>query len=423
MTLTTTVHAWRTNLRERYLWLLLPAFFWLAFILDSRGAVANVFRIAVFIPVLFVIRPVDLRAIWGSDAARWFVLLMAWLSLTLLWDGASEEDWKILQRGLQALTLMVLVFLSCHFQAQREPAILTHFILAGLAGAVLIALAWPGTPAMLSEQFPGIDRRLFYTRGILSISIYVGWMMAILFIAAFFMALSARGVASWFYYLAASAFALLMVMAQSRAACLVMIVGFVMAIAMQKPRWLLWWLAGSALAVVLAVLLSDQLYQIVLDSLERGNSYRFAIWQNGLGQLLHSPLNGLVGFGLSASTTNLSAATMQDHYHSIYLNTVWYGGVVALGLYLACLWQVFRRLLAKPQGKLWLCLLVPMQLGFVVDGEHFFVTPSAMMLSYLLPLFWAMFGCDPLRSKREPLREPGLQMDSGAVTGDNGALF
>lgn len=396
------VQLWRKNLRERYLWVLLPVFFLVAFTLHSRGAVTNVFRFGVFIPVLFAIRPVDLAQIWGNGAARWFILLMAWLSLTLLWDGANEEDWKILQRGLQVFTLMTLVYLTCHFQPQRAPVIFYSFILAGLLGAVLIAIAWPGTPAMLSEQFPEIDRRLFYTRGILSISIYVGWMMAVLFIAAFFVALSSRGFTALFYYLAATAFGLLMVMAQSRAAWLVMAVGFVMAVALQKPHRLVWWLVASVLTAMLALLLSDQLCQIMLDSIERGNSYRFAIWQNGLGQLLHSPLNGLVGFGLSAPTTNVSAATVQDHYHSIYLSTAYYGGVIALGLYLVCLLQVFKNLLAKPQGKLWLCLLVPMQLGFVVDGENFFVTPSAMMLAYLLPLFWGMFDCDPLRGKSEP---------------------
>lgn len=391
------VQRWRANLRERYLWLLLPAFFWVAFTLDSRGAVTNVLRIAVFIPVLFALRPIDLAHLWGNGAARWFVLLIAWLSLTLLWDGASEEDWKILQQGLLVLTLMMLVFLTCRFRPDRNATVFISFILAGLLGAVLIAIAWPGTPAMLSEQFPGVDRRLFYTRGILSISIYVGWMMAVLFIAAFFVALSARGYTALMFYLAAVVFALLMVMAQSRAAWLVMVVGFVMAVVLQQPRRLVWWLAGSVLVAVLALLLSDQLCQMLLDSLERGNSYRFAIWQNGLGQLLDSPLNALVGFGLSASTTNVSAATVQDHYHSIYLSTAYYGGLIALGLYAACLWQVFKNLLTKPEGKLWLCLLVPMQLAFVVDGEHFFVAPSAMMLAYLLPLFWAMFGCDPLR--------------------------
>lgn len=398
MTLMSSVQVWRSTLRERHLWLLLALFFCAAFVMESRSGVVNALRLLVFAPVLFVTRREDLQALWHNRAARWLLLLMAWLSVTLLWNGVSGEDWRLLQRGFYVVTLLLLVFLVSRLQPQRDRVVFFVYIFAGLAGAILIAMAWPGTPVMLGEQFPALDRSVFYTRGIFTISIYVAWIMAVLFIAAFFVALSTKGFTAVVFYLAATAFALLMVMAQSRAAWLAMAVGFAMAVALVQPRRFLWWLAGLVLVFATALILSDAVYELLLDNLQRGNSYRIAIWCNAIEQFLLSPLRILTGFGLSASTTNVAQGMVQNHYHSIYLSTFYYGGVIALGLYLGCLWQVFRQILASQGGKLWLCLLVPMQLIFVVDGEHFFVPPSAMMMAYLLPLFWAISDSDPLRS-------------------------
>ena len=75
---------------------------------------------------------------------------------------------------------------------------------------------------------------------------------------------------------------------------------------------------------------------------------------------------------------------------------------MALVLYLLSLYASLRNILAGGQQWLWLPVLVPMQLAFLVDGEHFFVVPSAMMLAYLLPLFWAMTGFSPLYSDPHP---------------------
>ena len=179
-----TLGRWRSVLRERHLPWLFTLFLVLALTLESRTGVVNILRGPLFLAVLLCMEGTDLRALWANGPARWFLLLMAWLGLSLLWDGATEEDWKILQRGLQVLTLLMLVFLVGRCRPDWQGRILRLYVIAGLACAVLILQAWPGSPALLTDLYPGLERSHFYTRGVLTISIFTGWMMAVLAIAA-----------------------------------------------------------------------------------------------------------------------------------------------------------------------------------------------------------------------------------------------
>ncbi|MFA5496000.1 MAG: O-antigen ligase family protein [Porticoccaceae bacterium] len=388
---------WRDAIGKCCLGWLLALFLVLAFVLDSRTGVINFLRLPLFLAVLLCVRGDDLRRLWANGAARWFILLMAWLTLTLLWDGVGEDDWKILQRGIQVLTLLLAVFAVAARQPGWQAALVKVFVLAGACGAALILWDWPGGPAAIAGAFPTLDRAYFYTRGIFTISIFTGWMMAVLFIAGFYLALSSAPRLALVFYVACLLFLAVMLASQARSAWLAAGCGFAMVVWGRQPRRLGWWLAAAVLVVGLAALLSDDFRSLLATSFDRGNSFRVAIWRNCVEQLLAAPWQGVVGFGLSASTVNLAGGAEHSHYHNLYLNTLYYGGLVALILYLGCLWQLVAAGVRGRLPWLWACLLLPMQLAFVVDGENFFVTPSAMMLGYLLPLFWAMTGWQPLR--------------------------
>ncbi len=395
-----TLGHWRLALRERHLPWLLALFLVLALTLESRTGVVNVLRGPVFLAVLFCLGRGDLRALWANGPARWFLLLMAWLGLSLLWDGASAADWKILQRGLQVLTLLVLVFLVARQRPDWQPRILRLYLVAGIAAAALVLVAWPGSPATLAALHPGVERSHFYTRGVLTISIFTGWMMAVLSIACAHGALATGARRAPLYLLGGLLCALVMLWTQARSAWLAAILGIAMVLWHHRPRrwWL--WLAALPLLAAAAALLFSEWREILADSLERGGSFRLAIWRNALDRALESPLHLLAGHGLSASTRTVAEGIVQNHYHSLYLNTLFHGGLVALALYLGCLWRLAADWRREPRDWLWACLLIPMQLAFVVDGENFFVTPSAMMLAYLLPLFWAMTRWQPFAPHR-----------------------
>lgn len=388
---------WRDAIGNYYLGWLLALFLALAFMLDSRTGVVNFIRVPLFLAVLLGVRGDDWRRLWANGAARWFILLMAWLTLTLLWDGVGEEDWKILQRGIQVLTLLLAVSVVAARRPDWQAALVRVFVIAGACGAALILWEWPAGPAAIAEAFPTLDRAHFYTRGIFTISIFTGWMMAVLFIVGFYLALSSPRRLALLFYVACLLFLAVMLASQARSAWLAAACGFVMVVGERQPRRLGWWLAGAVLVIGLALLLSEDFRALLASSLDRGNSFRVAIWRSCIEQLLAAPWQGVVGFGLSASTVNFADGVEHTHYHSLYLNTLYYGGLVALVLYIGCLWQLVAAGVRGRLPWLWVCLLVPMQLAFVVDGENFFVTPSAMMLAYLLPLFWAMTDWQPLR--------------------------
>ena len=402
-----TLGRWRSVLRERHLPWLFTLFLVLALTLESRTGVVNILRGPLFLAVLLCMEGTDLRALWANGPARWFLLLMAWLGLSLLWDGATEEDWKILQRGLQVLTLLMLVFLVGRCRPDWQGRILRLYVIAGLACAVLILQAWSGSPARLTDLYPGLERSHFYTRGVLTISIFTGWMMAVLAIAALYMALATDSRLGLLYLACALLCALVMVLTQARAAWLAGVLGIAMVLWHHRPRrwWL--WLATVPLVPVAVALWVPEWRDILADSLERGGSFRLSIWRNAVYRVLESPLHALVGHGLSASTRTVAEGILQNHYHSLYLNTLFHGGLVGLGLYLGCLWRLVLDWRREPRNWLWACLLIPMQLAFVVDGENSFVTPSAMMLAYLLPLFWAMHNWQPFVSDQTTNGLPG----------------
>src|SRR5690606_18097694 len=245
-----TLGHWRLALREPHLPWLLALVLVLALTLESRTGVVNVLRGPVFLAVLFCLGRGDLRALWANGPARWFLLLMAWLGLSLLWDGASAADWKILQRGLQVLTLLVLVFLVARQRPDWQPRILRLYLVAGIAAAALVLVAWPGSPATLAALHPGVERSHFYTRGVLTISIFTGWMMAVLSIACAHGALATGARRAPLYLLGGLLCALVMLWTQARSAWLAAILGIAMVLWHHRPRR--WWLWLAALPLLAA---------------------------------------------------------------------------------------------------------------------------------------------------------------------------
>ncbi|MAT51263.1 MAG: hypothetical protein CMK32_08795 [Porticoccaceae bacterium] len=406
------VRNWRRRYRDHYLWWLLPIFFVASFVVDNRTGVVNVFRIVVLLGTVLALEMSDLKRLWRLPPTRWFLLLMAWLSVTLCWDGIGAEDWKLLQGGLQVVVLLLLVLMLSEQPQDRQRVLLWWFLISGLLGLALILLDWSGTPADFARRFPELERSYYYTRGVFTISIFTGWMAAVLGILGLQMALRVSAWKAVPLYLLTSIASMVVFLTQARSAWLALGLGLCMAMlgwavtTGYSRRSTTTRFAVAAIVVVTPVLIVfyalGDISGILADGLGRGDSYRVAIWRNGMEQLLSSPINGLVGFGLSASTANSAGGVVQSHYHSLYLNTFYYGGAVALVLYLLSLYASLRNILAGGQQWLWLPVLVPMQLAFLVDGEHFFVVPSAMMLAYLLPLFWAMTGFSPLYSDPHP---------------------
>ncbi|MBV1952504.1 MAG: O-antigen ligase family protein, partial [Cycloclasticus sp.] len=130
-------------------------------------------------------------------------------------------------------------------------------------------------------------------------------------------------------------------------------------------------------------------YQDTGNMLARGVGVRPHIWLNVWFEVLQAPL---IGHGLlSDESINMTSADvgslMIDHPHSIFMATLFYGGLVGMVLLLGLLVSGARAGVSacrEGQGEMLLLLLLAVALG-VTDNNKLLLSPSPLWLFYWLP--------------------------------------
>ena len=369
----------RTAIRTRYAWVALLLFFAICFIPGNRTGATNLYRLLVVVPMLLCFRPADLRLIWQQAPARWFLLLCGWLSLTLLWDGWSHTDFKLLLRELNVLALFYLVYLVGTLHRARVPILLTGLVVIGLIGAALILRDWP----------QGWKQHALSARGVFNHHVTVGWALAMVAIVALYQTLNMtrRGLACA-YGFAALALGMLVLWVQARGAYMVLGTGTVLLLALFPGRRAATLaIAGAGLALLLALIFRQELTLVAGYVVERGTSGRLPIWRNGWEAVTDSWRWLWLGHGLSVDSENWNGDIVARHYHNLLLNQAFYAGLIGVGLYLGWIASLLRAAVRERRLWLWVTLVFAMQAGFITDGDQLFVNPSAMLLAFLLPAF------------------------------------
>lgn len=378
----------RDAIATRYAWIALLTFFAICFLPGNSTGATNLYRLFVVVPMLLCFRLADLAVIWAQAPARWFLLLCGWLSLTLLWDGWSHKDAKLLLRALNVVALFYLVFLIGRFHRPRVPLLLDGWVVFGMLGAALILLDWadPWTPDW--------GHHVQSPRGVFNHHVLVGWALASTALVALYrFVTAARRSVQVAHGLAALALGLLVLWVQARSAYVVLIGGALLLLCLHPGRRAAAMAgAGLLLAVTLLLLFPAQLSLIGDHILERGTAGRLDIWRQGWQQMLTSGWHLYLGQGLSAEAAHEVAGTPTAHYHNLLLNQLFYAGAVGVLLYLGWLVALLRPALRDPGLRLWGVLVVAMQLGFITDGDRLFVNPSALLLAFLLPAFLLGFA-------------------------------
>jgi len=378
----------RARLRERYAWVAVLAALFACFIPGNATAATNLYRLLVVVPMLLCLRPADIAPIWRSVSARWFLLLCAWLSLTLLWDGWSSKDTKLLLRELNVLALFYWTFLVGCSHRHRIDRVLDGWVAIGALGAALILLDWP------DPWTPDWGHHADSLRGVFNHHVLVGWALASTALVALYRFLTAASrPVQVAHGLAVLALGLLVLWVQARGAYVVLMSGAMLLLCLHPGRRAAAIAsAGLLLAVTLLLLFPEQLALVGDQLLERGTAGRLEIWRQGWQQMTVSGWHLWLGQGLSAEAAHEMAGTIAAHYHNLLLNQLFYAGVVGVLLYLGWLVALLRQALRDPGLRLWGALVVAMQLGFITDGDRLFVNPSALLLAFLLPAFLLGFG-------------------------------
>lgn len=116
-------------------------------------------------------------------------------------------------------------------------------------------------------------------------------------------------------------------------------------------------------------------------------SYRLETWGKVLVRVTDAPF---FGHGLNAdSQTIMSDGFVMLHPHSIYLATLYYGGIVGLFLLVAliglAIWQGVARI-GKPQSFLLTCMVMFGALCMVTDGKTLIQHPKPFWIFFWFPI-------------------------------------
>jgi len=119
----------------------------------------------------------------------------------------------------------------------------------------------------------------------------------------------------------------------------------------------------------------------------RGTSYRQEIWGQSLLQAKNAPF---FGHGLTADTLMImSDGAKILHHHSVYMTTLFYGGIVGLLLLIAlvgsAIWQGLTRI-EKPQKCFLTCMLLYGIICMVTDGNTLIRHPKPIWLFFWFPI-------------------------------------
>jgi O-antigen ligase len=157
-----------------------------------------------------------------------------------------------------------------------------------------------------------------------------------------------------------------------------------------RGQWRLIGLLAAAGALALGLVLVDGVHG--WRAVERGDSYRLAIWQQFAARVAHRPW---LGEGvLTDDTTQIAARDAgappltMNHPHSVYLATALYGGLPALGLLAALLAAALRQGVAAARGgePAWLLVLLVGLLCMLTDGDRLLHAPRGIWFYFWLPV-------------------------------------
>lgn len=361
------------------------------FFFPSSKFHCNFFYVAVAFPFLILIfmKKVDLRSLFFNRIFLLSTIFLVYMFSTLFWaDNCDLSD--ISRYGRRVFYVLIFFGVTIHL-IQTYPNFL-HRLLVMLCWTTAIFAI--GYIVFYYRQHPFPNARLSgfgqLENPIMASSVY--GMVAI--VCTYFFQ-QQRTVKMKLLYLGILLVLLLyMLLAQSRGpllACGVTILAWLLigGFSYKKENYghrnnvLLLLLIISAAIAAIFILYPDFFKAHIL----RGTSYRPEIWGQSFLQTKDAPF---FGHGLTADTLLImSDGTKILHHHSVYMTTLFYGGIVGLLLLIAlagsAIWQGLTRI-EKPQKILLTCMLLYGIICMVTDGNTLIRHPKPIWLFFWFPI-------------------------------------
>ena len=360
------------------------------FFFPSTKSHSNFYYLAVVFPFLIAVfmKKVDLRSLFSNRTFLLITIYLIYMFCTLFWADSYEMS-DLSKYGRRVFYILVFICVTIHL-TEVHRAFLQWLFVALCWTAAIVAI---GNMIFYYSKYPFASRLWGY--GLLYSPIMASSQYGIVVIACIYLLQQQCTVKTFIMYLAILMANLsFMLLAQSR--------GPLLALVVTLCAWQIsvWFLPikdkpdhGNFLLVVLLLLtaagvaLSIMHPGFIKDALFRGFSYRLVIWEGILGYVKEAPW---LGQGLTAEGRTVAVdGVMHKHSHSVYLATLFYGGIVGLLLMVAMMasvfWQGFRRL-REPGDLAYLCMVLFGALCMVTDGNMLIHHPKPFWLFFWFPV-------------------------------------
>ena len=347
---------------------------------DSKGVV-NLYRVFLCLPVLLLIRWADLKAFYKNTFVRLFSLLSLYLVISLIWsEGDSLHN--MAAKILATYALLLLVFCSAKYNTAKLSQFDTIYIISAITLLLAVGIKWGGIGTYIEDAFSVYGNRN-----------PVSWFTAGAAIAAFFRVVNNRQ--SRLLFMAAfGILATCLLLLASRGSILGAAIGMA-CILLSKcfssekfKSYLLYSILGIAFVVLFVQVIAPE---YISSLISRGDSHRFTIYSMAIEKITSSPVSLLFGHGIASSARiTLDNGVLINNFHSVYINMAFYGGLIALSLFLTCLLiRPYKIFTGASKFNQWDAIVFGIMVTLMFDGHRIFEYPGGMLFAFILPLFLA----------------------------------
>ena len=313
----------KKKVSEDYCWFFLLIALSAPLLITDEKLATNIYRVFICIPVLFCIRYKDLSLYIQSYFFKLFLALAAWSFTSLLWSEYGTIH-NMVGKILATLVITLLIFNTANYHPKSFASLDIFFIAISLL--------------LLSHLFLKLDYFTYsFTEvnlGIISNKNEFSWISASATILSLSRALITKNLTKKITFCIIFTVLLVITFAlESRGALLGAFFGIIGIIAkyqIDKKNYRSFLFIGISIITIITLssLFSPGYFS---DLIERADSHRFDIYLQAYDRITDSPFSLFFGYGIaSSSRLTLDGIGLINNYHSIYINTAFYTGVIGL---------------------------------------------------------------------------------------------
>ncbi len=369
----------KKNVSEKYCFIFLLLIICTSVLIDNQKLVTNIYRVLICLPILLCIRWDDIRDFSKNRFVKFFILLTAWSTLTLLWPDA-DKPLNMLTKILTSSVFLYLIYLNFSYQKKQLLNFETYYISTAVILATIIWVIY-GRSESIQDPVYGVFENInevawFYSSAAL-IALYK-------LIYGQYKLLSALALITLIYALLPT---------RTLGAYLAIGSGlFILTVSIIKSYYQKWIFGILLSAVAIAIAMHIIYPESFLEIYNNFDKPRLNIYLHSYDVITNSNWAiVLFGNGLASDARNIIfGGLVMNNWHSVYINMIFYCGIIGLVLFFICFLNRFYYIFTKKSSICsWDLAVAGMMITMLFDGNKIYNYPGGFFLAFLIPAFIA----------------------------------